>query len=102
VRFAGVRVFFSMLTIGCGPFGLLGAFTALKLWEWFLGPWLRQAAPPFAQIYLVISILGFFRAARYVRDGRLDWRDAIESSLLSPGLLLSAGFLVHVLVGRSL
>lgn len=102
MRFAGVRVFFSMLVIGSGPFGLLGAFTALNLWEWFVGPWLRMPAPPFVQIYLVITTIGFFRAARYVKDGRLDWKDAVIDSLLNPALLLSAGFFIHVLVGRSL
>ena len=102
MRFAGVRVFFSMVVIGGGPFGLLAAFTAMKLWEWFLVPWLRIAVPAFGQIYFVIAIFGFFRTARYVKDGRLDWKDAVIDSLLSPALLLSAGFLIHVFVGRSL
>ncbi len=100
--FAGIRVFFFMLVIGAGPFGLPGALAALKLWDWFLGPWLRQPAPPFGQIYLVVAVLGFFRAARYVKDGRLDWKDAVTGSFLGPALLLSAGFLIHVLIGQSL
>lgn len=102
MRSAGIWVFFSMLVTGAGPFGLLGAFTAIKLWQWFLMPWLRVATPPFEQIYLVIAIVGFFRSARYVKDGNFDWKDALVESWLTPALLLSAGFLIHVLIGRSL
>lgn len=100
MRFAGIQVFFSMLAIGCGPFGLLSAFVAQKLWEWFADPYLRISAPSYEALYVVFSVIGFFRAGRYVKDGRFDWKDAVTGSLISPALLLIAGFLIHVLTLR--
>jgi hypothetical protein len=96
MRIAGVLVFFSLLAIGFGPFGVVSAFAALQLWTWFASPILHMASPTFEQMYFVFAIIGFFRAARYVKDGRLDWKDAVIGSVLSPGLLLLAGFLIHV------
>lgn len=97
VRFAGIQVFLSMFLIGFGPFGLLSAFVAQKLWMWFATPYLHVGMPSHEALYLVFSIFGFFRAGRYVRDGSFDWRDAVTSSLLTPALLLSAGFFIHVM-----
>jgi hypothetical protein len=100
VRFAGIRVFLSMLTIGCGPFGLLGAFVAQELWMWFAAPYVSIATPTFGQFYFVCAVFGFFRAARYVTDGTFDWKDAVTSSVVGPLLLLIAGFLVYFLISR--
>jgi hypothetical protein len=96
VRRSGVGIFFALVTIACGPFGLSSAFVALNLWSWFAAPLLHVAAPTFLQMYCVFAVIGFVRSARYVKDGRFDWKDAIISSVLNPGLLLVAGYLVHV------
>lgn len=97
MRFAGIRVFLSMLTIGCGPFGLLSAYVAQKLWMWFVGPLLHLVGPTYAQFYIVCAAIGFLRAARYVKDGDFDWKEAVMGSTITPALLLTAGFLIHVM-----
>lgn len=97
MRFAGIRVFLSMLTIGCGPFGVLSAYVAQKLWEWFAVPLLHLAAPSYEKFYIVCAAVGFLRATRYVKDGDFNWNDALTGSVITPTLLLTAGFLIHVM-----
>jgi hypothetical protein len=87
-------VYFAIIVVALGPFGLWSAFVAIRLWEWFLTPSLRFD-PSFPQMYGLFAVVGLFRTARYVKDGTFDWKDAVTGSLMSPALLLLAGYLVH-------
>ena len=94
---SATAVYFAVIVVGMGPFALSCAYAASWLWPWFIYPVLRYA-PTFFEFYAVFCILGMFRTARYVRDGRFRWKDALISSVLSPALLLLAGFLIRVAI----
>ena len=88
-------VYFALTVVALGPFALATAYTALRLWSWFLDPALRFT-PTYLQMYAAFALIGLFRTARYVQDGRFRWSDALTGSLLTPALLLLAGYLIHL------
>ena len=92
---SAAAVYLSLFVVALGPFALTSAYAWSYLWTWFLYPLLR-VTPTFLQMYCVFAIFGLFRTARYVHDGRFKWKDAVFGSILTPGLLLLAGFLIHV------
>ena len=94
---SAAAVYFAVIVVGMGPFALFCAYAASWLWPWFIYPVLHYA-PTFFEFYAVFTILGMFRTARYVRDGRFRWKDALIGSILTPTLLLLAGLLVRLLL----
>jgi len=85
-----------MIAIACGPFALWSTYIALQFWNWFAAPVLHVVSPPILPLYCFFAVVGFLRSGRYIKDGVFDWRDALTSSLLSPGLLLMTGYIVHI------
>jgi hypothetical protein len=94
---SAAAVYFAVIVVGMGPFALSWAYAASWLWPWFIYPMLHHA-PTLFEFYAVFCILGMFRSARYVREGRFRWKDALISSVLNPGLLLVAGFLIRIAI----
>jgi hypothetical protein len=88
-------VYLALAIVALGPFALASAYTALRLWNWFLDPALRFT-PTYPQMYTAFALIGLFRTARYVQDGRFRWKDALTGSLLTPALLLLTGYLIHL------
>ena len=93
--FSAVAVYVAVILVGMGPFALSWAYAASWLWPWFIYPVLHYA-PTLFEFYAAFCILGMFRSARYVRDGRFRWKEALVSSVLNPALLLLAGFLIRI------
>jgi hypothetical protein len=94
---SAAAVYLAVIVVGMGPFALSCAYAASWLWPWFIYPLLRYA-PTFFEFYAVFCILGMFRTARYVQDGRFRWKEALLSSILSPALLLLTGFLIRIAI----
>ncbi len=94
---SAAAVYFAVIVVGMGPFALSWAYAASWLWPWFIYPVLHYPLT-FFEFYAGFCILGMFRSASYVRDGRFRWKDALVSSILNPGLLLLAGFLIRIAV----
>ncbi len=97
---SAAAVYLALVVVALGPFALSATITAQYLWRWFLAPGLRFMPTPL-ELYVVMAIYGIFRTARYVQDGRFRLRNAILGSLLTPMLLLLAGYLVHLALQRS-
>jgi hypothetical protein len=92
---SAISVYLALAVVALGPFALASAWVALNLWTWFLDPAVRFT-PTYPQMYAAFAVIGLFRTARYVEDGRFRWKDAVTGSLLTPALLLLAGFLIHI------
>ena len=88
-------MYLGLTAVALGPFALASAYVALRLWTWFLDPAIRFT-PTYPQLYVPFALIGLFRTARYVQDGRFRWSDALTGSLLTPALLLFAGYLIHL------
>jgi hypothetical protein len=88
-------VYLALAAVALGPFALTSAYVALRLWIWFLDPTLRLT-PTYPQMYALFALIGLFRTARYVQDGKFRWTDALTGSLLTPALLLLAGYIIHL------
>jgi hypothetical protein len=91
---SAAAVYFALIIVAFGPFGLASAYVAGKIWEWFLQSLRFQ--PTYLELYVLFAAIGLVRTSRYVHDGMFRWRDALISSLLSPSLLLLAAYLVHL------
>jgi uncharacterized BrkB/YihY/UPF0761 family membrane protein len=92
-------VYLALTVVALGPFALASAFVTLRLWSWFLDPALRFT-PTYPQLYAAFALIGLFRTARYVQDGRFRWKDALTGSLLTPTLLLLAGYIIRLGIHR--
>jgi hypothetical protein len=87
-------VYFALVVVAFGPFALANAYVAAKFWEWYLVALHFQ--PTYIELYLFFAFIGLIRTSRYIHDGMFRWKDAIVGSLLNPGLLLLAGYLIHL------
>ena len=96
---SAAAVYLALIVVALGPFALSATYTAHWLWLWFLAPGLRFL-PTSLQFYIVLAAYGIFRTTRYVQNGHFRWKDAILGSIITPLLLLLAGFLVHLALYR--
>lgn len=96
---SAAAVYLSLIVVALGPFALSATFAAHWLWLWFLATGFRFLPTPL-QFYVVFAAYGIFRTGRYVQNGVFRWKDAVLSSILTPMLLLLAGFLVHLALYR--
>ena len=94
---SAAAVYFGLFVVALGPFALSSAYVWSCLWTWFLHPAFRFT-PSFLMLYSAAALFGLFRTARYVQDGQFRWKDAVIGSILTPALLLLAGFLIHVAI----